>query len=274
MSANRLFIHIGLPRTASTSLQVLLCEASRFSGCPFAYPSFSIDRGKSRFGHNNSVLGEKDSYGRRVDASISQGLIDEILTELPLRNVVISAENLWSCSPVAIAKIFSDLGVSDQVTILFSVRPYVDFTHSFYRFSFRAPEFRALQFLRSTIGQILHCRTQANTKPNNYSIFDYCRINEWQHCFPTVSRLKFPPGPSPLVDLASIIGLESTPIEWHDLGIHINQSKPAPPPPVHCTGKRLVDAKSLANLIIDVGLDSFTGDGLETLTSQICSLPE
>ena len=216
-------LHIGLPRCASTTLQILLSEASCYSQCPIYYPPFSRDSKSSIFGHNFSIkCTEVDRYGRKVNASLEQGLMKVCLKQCNGRPVVLSAEDFWRCNPEDIKKSINLFYPDSMIRVVYSSRPFIDWISSLYGNNTSKKNMIIFKefgdWFSDVIDEIAFLRSAGQR-----SIYDLDSVKDWHRLFPSLDQLSYPPV-EPLVELGQIVGLESIPKEWHGLTLFSNHS--------------------------------------------------
>ena len=132
-----LYIHCGLPKTGTTSLQMFLREhREQLNAIDYDYPALCLNRG----GYNHSNLSRQFSRHNFYDSQ--SGTADDFLNlfKSPDRksNIIISAEGLASClvSSDSSAKLQSFLRsaaqLNDAVYLIFSFRTFWRYIESLY----------------------------------------------------------------------------------------------------------------------------------------------
>lgn len=222
-SSAKIILHIGLPRCASTTLQILLSEAACYSGCPIYYPQFSRDSDSSIFGHNASIkYSEVDSFGRIINANLDQRLLKECLEQCNGRPIVLSAEDFWRCNPVDIKSSINTYCYESNIKVAYSSRPFIDWLSSLYAHNTSEENKKISKgfgdWVSDVIDEIAFLRSAGQR-----SIYDLDSLNDWHKLFSIVEQLPYPPI-EPLVEIGRIVELELIPKGWRGLNLLSNHS--------------------------------------------------
>lgn len=239
-STHRLILHIGLPRCASTTLQILLSETSSYPGCPIFYPQFSRNPQNSLFGHNGAInSSETDQYGRIKCAALDELLLEECRMQSDDRPIVISAEDFWRCNPIEIRDSIRYICEEDRATVVYSARPFFEWLSSLYAHNTSPGNNKIFkvfsEWASDVIEEIAFLRDISQR-----SIFDICSINDWHHLFLNIAQLQYPPV-EPLVEIGEIAKINHIPQAWKGLTLNSNQSQK----PSETLGSKQVSEKFL-----------------------------
>lgn len=266
-------IHFGLPRCASTSMQVLLSEISHFPhDAPLFYPSFSRCSASSSYGHNKAVEAcAESSEGLYIASRLSQGLVDEIVQLHGLKPYIISAEDLWRCDPVEIHTQLAAAGLAENLRPIYSKRPFFEWIKSIYRHNIHMINLPFSEFLYNAMLEVKDCRYRQMP-----SLYDTCRVNRWSEVFgKEAALLAYPPNNSPLVEIAVLAEIKPIPSEWHCFSIHLNASQPSnvQGDSEYCQtsktlGERFID--EYVELAVDLNLIGNNESEIDIARSELC----
>jgi len=212
------WLHIGMHRTASTSIQISLESLSKmgYSRGMIYYPSTGIEvrDGVFDYGHN-SLVGHTL---RSVDSDLFQRLRLEISTVPYDVPVLMSAEEFWSTDP---QRIIAELGECETKVVCFD-REFLDWLGSIW--SLVSPTTllgTPYEFFRRSIRDIGECRDRGDI-----SFFDKNRIIErWVGAVGASNfyRIRYPVT-NPLISLLEPILSGPIPADWRNLNVKENRS--------------------------------------------------
>jgi hypothetical protein len=219
---NDLLLHIGLPRCASTSLQILLSEVSRFDGVPFYYSSYRRNASLDSYNHFGSIKYESiDEFGRINRMSFDSALFDDCAQKSEGRPLVISCEDLWRCNPNDVHRSINTYH-RGRLKIVYMVRPFLEWILSLWASNSSRDNQKITctysDWLFSVLHEVSYCRSI-----HGQSIYDLAFINNWINIFPECHQISFPPS-KPLHQICAVLDINDIPSEWDSLEIKINSS--------------------------------------------------
>lgn len=214
-SGNRVLVHIGLPRCASTSLQIFLADSHNYEehAC-IKYPRTGVDTSRSVFGHHLTLDYDSiDPSCQLNNASLNACLLREMQVLASNSPVIISSEDFWRANPEDIRDSISSYFNISDVYIVAMKRPWLEWVASLYRHNLALMKKNKLVFsawVKHVALEISHMRSIGR-----FSIYDLDRMNLFEAAFSTpIVFLPFPPSSDFLPMLAEAAGIIEVPSEW------------------------------------------------------------
>lgn len=211
-----LILHVGLPRCASTSLQVFFSDSvfQKYPS-PIVYPSTGLNPLTSAYGHSSSLRYDSiDEHSLFVHSSLDSDLLDE-LKDLSSRQspILISSEDLWRCDPEDIrASLSSAIDIS-MVRVVAIKRPWLEWIFSLYCHNRKQLAGQGISFsgwVHTVSLDVSYMRLIGK-----YSIYDHDRLKYISDIFNnSLVILPFPASGNTLHVLGKAAGITEIPNEW------------------------------------------------------------
>jgi hypothetical protein len=270
-----LILHVGLPRCASTSLQLFFAQSNFCKyPSPILYPSTGVNSLTGDYGHSTSLrYTSVNEHSLFVESSLEADLLKELSDLSSLEApILISSEDLWRSDPADICASLRDVIDVSTVKIVAIRRPWLEWIFSLYCHNQNLLADQGISFMTWTYNVALDISYMRSI--GKHSMYDHDRLGCISKCFnDSLSILPFPGRGNTLRALAEVAGLDRIPESWDKYGLSkLNSSIPLKlaMDPASSAGKPDIAPHELAmHILYNVSSITYPLPSVENLVKQI-----